>query len=277
MRSRGAVSIGTDKRYQPGMTGAIHRTLPFAPWADARTRRLPGVLPVEGGDWLRADEAYAGQMAIRDRLIAEMPERVHALDEGCRAAAGELLERVLGALPGLGFAVGAGEVARPDGVVVWLDRGAPLLTLGRLCQNDFVIHQKHGEEHRITGAILCFPASWTLAEKFMQPLSRVHRPVARYDAEIARRVQRMFDAMRPEQPLWRANGLIYSSADLFHPRTEAAPRPRSADGAGYVRSEWQCFVKLPVSGAVVFSIHTYLLRQEDLTAEQAAALGRAGG
>ena len=31
-------------------------------------------------------------------------------------------------------------------------------------------------------------------------------------------------------------------------------------------------MKLPVSGAVVFSIHTYLLRQEDLTAEQAGAL-----
>jgi dimethylamine monooxygenase subunit A len=264
------------------MTAVLHKVLPFAPWADPRTRRLPGVLPVEGGDWLRADEAYAGQMALRDRLIAEVPERVHALDDGCRDAAGELLDRVLDELPGLGFSVFGEEVTRPDGMAVGLDRDAPLLTLGRLCQNDFVIHQKHGEEHRITGAILCFPASWTLAEKFMQPLSRVHRPVADYDADIARRVQRMFDAIRPEQPLWRANGLIYSSAELFHPRTEAAPRVRPADGVGYVRSERQCFVKLPVSGAVVFSIHTYLLDPADLTEEQAAALaehplGRAGG
>ncbi len=82
----------------------------------------------------------------------------------------------------------------------------------------------------------------------------------------------MFDAIRPGQPLWRANGLIYTETDLFYPRTEAAPRKRPEDGAGYVRSERQCFVKLPVSGAVVFSIHTYLLRQEDLTAEQAGAL-----
>jgi dimethylamine monooxygenase subunit A len=265
------------------MTAVLHKILPFAPWADPRTRRLPGVLPVEGGDWLRADEAYAGQMALRDRLIAEVPERVHALLPEGRAAAGELLERVVaGELPRLGYSVSGEWVTRPDGVRVRLDRAEPLLTLGQLVQEDFCLHLKQGDEHVLVGAVLCFPAGWTLAEKIGQPLSRIHRPVDRYDADIARRVQRMFDAIRPEQPLWRANGLIYSDPELFYPRTEAAPRKRPEDGVGYVRSERQCFVKLPVSGAVVFSIHTYLLDPADLTAEQAGALaehplGRAGG
>ncbi len=214
---------------------------------------------MEGDDWLRVDEAYAGQMRLRDRLIAEVPGRVHALLPEGRAAAGELLERVVaGELPRLGFRVAGDRITRPDGVAVVLDRDRPLLTLGRLCQNDFCLHVRQGDEHVLVGAILCFPAGWTLAEKIGRPLSRIHRPVDRYDEDIARRVQRMFDAIRPEQPLWRANGLLYADPDLHYPRSEAAPRIRPADGQGYIRSERQCFVKLPRTGAVVFSIHTYL-------------------
>ena len=53
--------------------------LPHLPWIDPRTRRLPGILPVEGRDWLRLDEGYGPQMALRDRLIASQPTAVHAL------------------------------------------------------------------------------------------------------------------------------------------------------------------------------------------------------
>jgi hypothetical protein len=257
----------------PAMTDAHHRSLPFAPWTDARTRRLPGVLPVAPNDWLRVDEAYAAQMALRDRLIAETPDLVHAILPEALPAARELLDLVLmQELPRLGFAVADDHVIRPDGARVAIDRDAPLMTLGRLCQNDFCLHLRQGDEHVLVGAILCFPSSWTLAEKIGRPLSRIHAPVAAYDDDIARRVQRMFDAIRPEQALWRANALIYADAELFHPRTEANRRARPADGRGFVRSERQCFVKLTRSGAVVFSIHTYLLDPDDLTPDQTAAL-----
>ena len=142
----------------------LHDKLPFAPWADARTRRLPGILPVDGGDWLRVDEAFAGQMAHRAALIAEKPGLVHAMEAAALPAARELLERVLCDLPGLGYRVGGGTVERPDGVTVPLDRAQPLLTLGHLCQNDFCLLEKRGAVHVLSGAILCFPASWTLAE-----------------------------------------------------------------------------------------------------------------
>lgn len=50
--------------------------LPLAPWMDPRTARLPGVLPVEGADWLIRDDAFAAQMALRDHLIADRPQIV---------------------------------------------------------------------------------------------------------------------------------------------------------------------------------------------------------
>ena len=53
-------------------TPILQDRLPHLPWIDPRTRRLPGIVPVEGRDWLRFDEAYGPQMALRDRLIAEV-------------------------------------------------------------------------------------------------------------------------------------------------------------------------------------------------------------
>jgi hypothetical protein len=217
------------------------------------------VLPLQGDDWLRVDEAFAAQMAERDRLIQEVPGLVHALLPQGVPAAQDLYRRVLARLATeTGYVVGADAVQRPDGVLVPLDPSQPLLTLGRLVQEDLCLLEAAGNEHVLTGAILCFPASWTLAQKIGRPLSDIHIPVPSYDAGIARRVQRMFDAIRPEQPLWRANALLYADPALHHPRTEDAPRQRSGPRE-YLRTERHCLLQLPQSGAVVFSIHTTIV------------------
>jgi dimethylamine monooxygenase subunit A len=160
--------------------------------------------------------------------------------------------------------VSGDSVTRPDGVRVAIDRDDPLKTLSRIVQEDFCIHQKRGEEHVLTAALLCFPAAWTLAEKIGRPLTRIHAPVARYDADIAARVQRMFDMVRPDRPLARANLLAYDDPALFQPHTEAAPRPVGGPGSAYLRSEWQVIRRLPASDAVVFSIHTTMVARAPL-------------
>lgn len=247
------------------MNPILQSRLPFSPWMDPRTARLPGVLPVEGDDWLRVDDAFAGQMAERDRLIAGVPERVHAMLDRARPAAAELLDLVLARLAGVaGYRVGAEAVVRPDGVEVALDADLPLVTLGRLVQEDLCLMEREGEEHLLTGAVLCFPASWSLGEKIGRHLTGIHTPVPSYDGEIARRVQRMFDVVRVEQPLWRMNALVYVDPTLHQPRREADPRT-DRRGGGFVRAERQCFVRLPQTRAVVFSIHTYVVRLEHLT------------
>ncbi|MCA3440786.1 MAG: DUF3445 domain-containing protein [Rhodobacter sp.] len=254
------------------MSLILQTALPFAPWMDPRTTRLPGVLPLEGDDWLRVDEAFAAQMAERDRLIREVPDLVHALLPPGVSAAQELYRRVLARLATeTGYAVGADAVQRPDGVTIPLDPAQPLLTLGRLVQEDLCLMDSVGGEHVLTGAILCFPASWTLAQKIGRPLSDIHIPVPSYDEGIARRVQRMFDAIRPEQPLWRANALLYDDPTLFQPRREGVPRPRPVEKT-YLRSERQCLLRLPETRAVVFTIHTWVLRRSDLPLEAEAAI-----
>ncbi len=250
--------------------------LPFLPWMDPRTARLPGILPVEGDNWLAVDDAFAGQMALRDRLIGEAELRVHALLPEGRPAADELYARVLDRLTRTpGYAVGPTAVLRPDGVEVPLGPAMPLRTLGRLVQEDLcLLEAGEGGEHRLTGAILCFPASWTLAQKLGRGLLGIHEPVPPYDEGLARRVQRLFDAIRPEQPLWRMNYLTYDDWALHQPRREGEKRPRP-EGHFFVRCERQCLLRLPETRAVVFSIHTYVVKADTLSPAEQAALREA--
>jgi dimethylamine monooxygenase subunit A len=256
----------------------LQKHIPHLPWMDPATRRLPGTKPLEMADWLVVDEAYAGQMGLRDQLIAERPEAVHAVLPVAEAAAREVFDLVLPLLPGLGFSVAANEVVRPDGVVVALDAARPLVTLGRLVQEDLCLLQEDGAgEHMLTGAVLCFPAGWTLAEKLGRPMMRIHQPVVKYTDDVGRRVQRLMDMVRVGAPLWRANA-HHSDAPLHNPLSEEASHkdyhavPVVTTDKPFIRSERQALIRLPETGAVLFSIHTYIIRREDLTAEQAAGL-----
>ena len=253
------------------MTPILQSRLPFAPWMAPATSRLPGVQPVVG-PWLEVDDAYGGQMARRDQLIAEVPQVVLGqLPEG-EAAASELYDLVLGLLRGQkDYRIGAVEALRPDGVQVVLDPTQPLRTLGRLVQEDLCLLQKQGEEHVLTGAVLCFPASWSLQQKLGRPLIGIHRTVKTYDPEIARRVQRMFDVLRPDQPLWRMNALVYVDPDLHQPRREDAPRTDRRAGQ-YLRAERQTMLRLPKTGAVLFAIHTYVVALSALTVAEREGL-----
>jgi dimethylamine monooxygenase subunit A len=223
---------------------------------------LPRMVPLQAGDWLRVDEAYAAQLAEKARLIAERRGDVIAVLPGTEAACAELLDMVLEEVAGMaGYLLAHGRVLRPDGYVIDVDRDDPLGTLSQLVQEDFCIHEKRGEEHVLVAALLCFPAAWTLAEKIGHPLTRIHVPVELYDADIARRVQRMFDMVGEGRALWRANMLRYDDPSLFQPHTEANPRPVGRPESPYLRSERQTILRLPETGAVVFSIHTTVVER----------------
>ncbi len=243
-------------------------TLPLTPWMATQTRRLPGLAPVDAGDWLRVDEAYAAQMAYRVELLADKRDAVYQLADAAVPAAKELLELVLtelGSMPG--FRILDGVVTCPDGRAVDMSAQEPLVAAALLVQEDLVILQKTADEHRLTGAVLCFPASWSLAEKFGATLGRIHDPVAPYTSEMAGRVQRVFDFIHVDKPVWRANFLLYSNPDLFQPRREDNRRTVD-EGPLWARVERQCLLRLPTTRAVVFSIHSYVVPIDLLRPEE---------
>lgn len=256
------------------MEKILQSSLSFAPWADPRTRRLPGIIPVPVQDWLEVDSAFTAQMALRDRLLLTRPKDVLALHDSARPAAIELYEMILPLLSALGYRLGDGHVTRPDGQRMPLRSADPLGTLGRLVQCDLCLMQPDpaglSNESVLTGAVLCFPAGWTLAQKFLQPMVRIHRPVQDYSADLAKRVQRLLDGVQVGRGLMRGTA-SYSDSPLFDARLEDQPSPAS-HSAEFIRVERQCLFRLPQTRAVVFSIHTQIVPVEALSPHQADTL-----
>lgn len=238
------------------MTEILQKRLPY----DVEAKRpLPGIAPLEMAEWLLVDEAFSAQMAERARLLSERRDDVLAVTDVAGPATAELLQYVLDWLAenAVGYVISAKEVRRPDGVTVPIDRDDPMGTLGHLVQEDLCLLEKRGDEHVLSAAVLCFPASWRLADKIGRPLTGIHVPVPEYHDGIARRVQRLFDGVQPGRPLWRFNALNYADAVLHQPRSRVQPS-ETAD-LPYLRTERQCVLRLPETRACVFSIHSYVL------------------
>jgi hypothetical protein len=93
----------------------------------------------------------------------------------------------------------------------------------------------------------------------MKPLFLIHENVLEYTHGIAKRVDRIFEGIRLNQPVWRFNVLEYSNATLHQPYRLNSDRLPS-----FTRSERQTFLKLPGTGAVVFGIHTFVIKKVPL-------------
>ena len=127
---------------RPQSAPVLQTRLSAAPWLLPQGRRLPGTAMCDPDDWLRVDEAYAGQMALRDILLDRDPGAVWGETPGSRAAQRELLDIVLGWIAGRGgFALSGDTATRPDGARVRIDRDRPMQTLGRLVQQDLCLMQ----------------------------------------------------------------------------------------------------------------------------------------
>lgn len=222
---------------------------------EAAAARLPAMRPVDMANWLVVDDAYAEQIAYKVHLMETSREHVCRTLDGAEPAVQELLDTILANLADRPDFTVADTVTCPDGREVQIDRSDPFMTLAQLVQEDLCLMEKHGDEHVLTAAILGFPAAWTLAEKIGRPLTGIHIPVPPYDDNVAKRVQRLFDGIQPGRAIWRANLHTYADPELHHRRTENDPRPY-VDEANFERSERQTLVRLPKTGAVVFSIHT---------------------
>lgn len=242
------------------MTDPILQSALFeAPWDAPSFRRAPGLRPCPEDGWIAVDEVYAAQMSERARLLAERPGEVLAIRPEGEAGARECLDALRRILPVHGFTVEGEAVLRPDGRRVSLDHGDPLRTMGHLVQEDICIMTRGEGGWILSGAVLCFPAGWTLAEKLGHHMTRIHAPIPHYDADLARRVDRLFDGLKVGLPVWRANLHRSPGHALFAAMREDHVRTPPPDDAPYLRSERQCLVKLPQSGAIVFTIHTCMV------------------
>ena len=251
---------------------------PYTPFDHPRTVGPPGLNPMDMADWVVVHDDYAAQMAYRAKLLEDHREIVLACNPEAQAAAGELYDMVLHHLAHRpDFQCRSDHATRPDGVTVSLDPDRPLETLNCLTAEDWclLLPDDASGEYRLVGAILCFPSRWLLTEKLNRPLTMIHEPVPEYGDSLARRVNRMFETLRPERALVRCNWLVHGDPELYRPIGREQPevdRTEVADQGIFLRTERQSLVRLPETGAVVFGIKTSVTRLESLTPPQAGAL-----
>lgn len=248
--------------------------LPVSPWHELYLKKLPGINPLDRNDWIVVDSAFNKQMQYADYLLKNYRNNVLNINLCAIEASKELLENILDAIKNVdGYKVSSKSITRPDGRIVNLDWEQTLLTARSIVQQDLCIMMQSNEEHFLAAAAMCFPASWKLSEKIMQPMSVIHKPVDEFTDNIGKRVERMFSMMRPDQDMWRANWLIYNDPNLYQPRRASESRPKDSSKEQWVRVERQSFCKLPNTKAIIFGIHTYLVPFSCLTDNQKVTLG----
>ena len=110
----------------------------------------------------------------------------------------------------------------------------------------------------LVAASLCFPSSWSLAEKFGKPLSDIHRPVPGANDRLDPMIHRIFDNLKPDLPVWRENWSIYADDELRHStgestRSDSGEHGKSGEPA-FIRREYQTLHRLPDSRDILFTI-----------------------
>ncbi len=248
--------------------------LPFSPWSNEATRRLPGVQPIKPTEFFFIDEVFNLQMQYRDELIRTKRNQIFFNDLKTDNTCDEVLDFVLEELRNnKNYSFNGNNIRRPDGIEVNLETEDPLILAARLVQEDLLVLKKEGQQHILRAGVLCFPASWTLSEKKNKTLTSIHGPVKEYSDNIAQRVEKMFSNLNSKTPIGRANFLLYDDYELFQPRLEKDEKGISHKKLSqFLRVERQTLKKFVSSSSILFSIHTFVVPYTRLTMDQKNSL-----
>lgn len=246
--------------------------VPYIP-IDSRGHRLTvGIRPLDLSDWLEIDSNRVAELAIKAELESDLGQ-VYAELPLAKTAVSELFELVLQNLAehhSQTFRIDADRVFDIERDLEVSDQNR-LLMLSRLLQEDFCIMTQTDSGWVLSAAALFSPSRWSLLEKIGQNLQGIHVPVPHYEEKLGRAVEQLFDRMTVEKPVWRANWTVLDDPTNFQPAPPSAANRKPLAGADllnelFFRVERQCLIKLPTSGAVVFTIRTYVNTLAELLA-----------
>lgn len=233
-----------------------------------------GLKPMDLANWLEVDDALEAYLAEKDRLYAELPEKVFVERGDTRAAQQEVLDLIVANLAGNHASTHRvdGEMARVGAREVTLSGDdAPLKIASHLVQEDLVLMRKDHDGWRLVAASLCFPSSWSLQEKYDRALEDIHAPVPQFGrgTRMAELIARMFDKLQPANSVERMNWSLQGTSELYHPLSHASRidraegkiqelSPTETAARTFIRVERQTLRKLPRSGDILFTIRIYL-------------------
>jgi hypothetical protein len=224
-----------------------------------------GLKPLDPVDWIEVDDKLGAYLDEKERLIATARDEVFVAEAGTEAAQAEVMRSLVEHLPAR-FPEAYrrhGQAMLVAGRRIDLAARPPLLTAARLVQEDLVVMQRDATGWRLTSGAVCFPSSWRIRDKFGRPVEEIHAPVPGFGpgTRPAGLINRMFDNLRPEQPVLRWNWSLYGDDVLPHPLpSPTARRYGDGDRADHVflRTERQTLCKLPETGAILFTVRIHI-------------------
>ncbi len=149
--------------------------------------------------------------------------------------------------------------------------------LGRQFQEDLVLMDARGDDDEIVcvAGHVCFGSGWALEEKLGQPLLAIHAPVPEFAKRAGPSADLLLRRLKPGRPVGRWNW-TFSPTDrlnlapaLAHEWQPAwlAVTPENAGTRCFLRRERQTLSRLPRTGAILFTIHTYLTPIGEIAAD----------
>jgi hypothetical protein len=236
-----------------------------------------GLKPLDLKDWIEIDGDLSAYLAEKERLYTSIPERVFVEQPDTHDAQREVLDLLAAHLAerhANGYRLSGDWIEIAGGgrqVAIGVSDEPPLRAASMLVQEDLILMRKRADGWRLVAGSLCFPSSWSLAEKFGKPLHEIHDPVPAFGpgTRTAGLINRIFDNMLVDQPVQRWNWSLQADSDLYHPlsnqkrsdRAEKRPSKFAVDADlanAFIRVERQTLRKLPVSGDILFTIRIYL-------------------
>jgi hypothetical protein len=131
------------------------------------------------------------------------------------------------------------------------------LRLGEIWEPDFLLLRPDAAgRFQLVGGCVCFPSSWSLAEKVGQPMEFIHAPVPGLNAQLGRSIDTFLTKLAPGTAWFRHNWGLSRSAELNQHPSRSLPRLNSSVTPKEVslRVERQALMALPSSGGVLFAI-----------------------
>ncbi|WLF80479.1 hypothetical protein PVL30_004261 [Lodderomyces elongisporus] len=159
--------------------------------------------------------------------------------------------------------------------------------LSQNIEEDFIIllkdplraHEEYGEEYWFKAGVFGFAAGFDPKERFNKPLTSIHQLIPGYTTKLKTSMNRFFDRLSPGQFVTRSNWSMQTHKNFYvddqnkghnlpngHEQKAIPYESLNFDDVRY-RSERQVLTKLPKSGAVVFTIRTYLIPIEEIRNE----------
>lgn len=242
-----------------------------------------------GATMLALDGVYPEVVAERRQILATSPHRV-----------GSLPHTVAAQWDALEFLLGRAAAEHPD-IVTFTDRGderfeyrnlvtgtsfdltigdasslstEPLVTAAaELAEDLFILDDRDGGLH-LDAVAATFTGAWSSTFALGMSFSDLHGPVPRvHGSGMVDRTERFLRAMEPGAVVRRLNWSFYESDELDAALESAAHRPpertavlarAGSFGELRLRVEVQHLVRLPRTGALLFTINTQLAPLADL-------------